>query len=237
MWWVRSLTPDASLVTAVLVVLTLLVLAPLFEHLPRAVLAAIIVVSAWQLIEVPVIRRIFAFNRTDAVTFVVAFLAVLATGVETGILIGIVVSFALLIRNSSRPHIAVVGRVEGMAHFRNMERYDVATSSDLLALRVDESLYFVNTRFIETFVFNQVAESADIRHVLLICTSTNFIDSSGLEMLEELSENLHEVGVTLHLAEVKGPIMDQLEKTDFYQHMHGKVFFTTDMAFKELSGI
>jgi SulP family sulfate permease len=104
----------------------------------------------------------------------------------------------------------------------------------VLAVRIDESLYFVNTRYIETFLLNRVAESPEIRHVLLICTATNFIDSAGLEMLERLSDNLAEVGVTLHLSEVKGPVMDRLKETDFYANMNGTIFFTTDIAMKEL---
>ena len=107
----------------------------------------------------------------------------------------------------------------------------------MLALRVDESLYFVNTRFIETFILNDVADRREVEHVLLICTSINFIDTSGLEMLEELSENLSEVGVTLHMAEVKGPVMDKLKETGFYRNMNGQIFFTTDIAMKELAGI
>jgi sulfate permease, SulP family len=230
-------TPMASLITALLVAVVLVGFAPLFYYLPKAVLSAIIVISAFQLIDLPVIRKIFAFNPTDAVTFSFTFLAVLTLGVEPGVLIGIVISFVLLIRSSSRPHIAVVGRVAESEHFRNVLRHDVKTSPSLLAVRIDESLYFVNTRYIETFLFNEVADRPEIRNVLMICTATNFIDASGLEMLEELSDNLKEVGVTLHLAEVKGPVMDRLKETDFYRAMQGEVFFTTDIAFRELADI
>jgi SulP family sulfate permease len=113
----------------------------------------------------------------------------------------------------------------------------VTTCPEVLAVRIDESLYFVNTRYIETFLLNKVAESLALQHILLICTATNFIDTSGLEMLETLSENLHAVGVTLHLAEVKGPVMDRLRETDFHRQMKGKVFFTADIAMRELGGI
>lgn len=227
----------ASLVTAALVLVTILLFASLFYHLPKGVLSAIIVVSAFQLIDFTAIRKIFGFNVTDAVTFSFTFLAVLSLGVESGVLIGIVISFVLLIRSSSKPHIAVVGRVGDSEHFRNIDRYDTRTSPQVLALRIDESLYFVNTRYIENFVLSQIADQPDVEHVLLICTATNFIDISGLEMLEELSENLYEVGVTLHLAEVKGPVMDKLKETRFYEHMHGQIFFTTNIAMKELAGI
>lgn len=232
-----AVTPVASLVTAVLVVVTLVAFTPLFYHLPKAVLSAIIVISAVQLIDLRVIARIFSFNPIDAITFTFTFIAVLTLGVEMGILAGILISFVLLIRASSKPHIAVVGRWEDTEHFRNVQRHDVVTSDKVLAIRVDESLYFVNTRYIETFLLNRVADSPEIEHVLLICTATNFIDSSGLEMLEQLSENLAEAGVTLHLSEVKGPVMDRLKTTEFYARMRGRVFFTTDIAMRELGGI
>ncbi len=230
-------TPVASLVTAAFLVVTLLGFAPLFYYLPKAILSAIIIVSAAQLIDPIVIRKIFTFNSTDAVTFSCTFLAVLLLGVESGVVMGIAISFVLLIRSSSRPHIAVVGRVGKSEHFRNILRHEVNTSSTLLAVRIDESLYFVNTRYIETFLINEIADRPEVTDVLMICTATNFIDTSGLEMLEELSDNLEEVGVTLHLAEVKGPVMDHLKETDFHGRMKGKVFFTTDLAFRELAGI
>jgi len=232
-----AVSPLASLITAVLVLVTILVFAPAFYALPKGVLAAIIIFSAWQLIDLKAIGKIFSFNRTDTVTFSITFLAVLGFGVETGVLTGIVVSFILLIRSSSKPHIAVVGRVGDSEHFRNVNRFDVRTSPKVLALRIDESLYFVNTRYIEAFILNRLADSGEIEHVLLICTATNFVDTSGLEMLEELSVNLQEIGVTLHLAEVKSPVMDQLRATEFCQTMKGQIFFTADIAMRELADI
>ena len=230
-------TPAAALITAFFVLITLVWFSPLFFYLPKGVLSIIIVMSAAQLIDLSAVRKIFSFNPVDAVTFSFTFLAVLVLGVETGILVGILISFVLLIRNSSMPHIAIVGRIQGTEHFRNIERYDVITSPRVIAIRIDESLYFVNTRYVENFVLNKLAELSEVRHVLLICSSTNFIDTSGLEFLEEMSHNLEEAGVTLHLAEVKGPVMDRLKNTSFYENMKGKIFFTTDMAMKELGNI
>ncbi len=232
-----AVSPVASLFTALLLLLTLLLLSPAFYYLPSAVLAAIIVVSALQLIDLRGIRKIFSFNPVDGVTFSVTFFAVLIVGVEMGILVGIVISFILLIRASSKPHIAVVGRWRDTEHFRNVNRHDVKTSNQVLAVRIDESLYFVNVRFIENHLLDLVAGSPDAEHLVLICTATNFIDSSGLEMLEKLSENLAEVGVTLHLSEVKGPVMDRLKETEFFANMRGQVFFTTDVAMRELAAI
>ena len=234
---VGAVSPFASIVTALLLVLTILLLAPFFAGLPKAILAAIIVISAWQLVDVAAVKKIFAFNTTDAITFSFTFLSVLVFGVEVGVLTGVLISFLLLIRNSSKPNIAVVGRIGESEHFRNVDRYEASTSKKVLPIRVDESFYFVNTRFIETYVLNELAKRQEVEHILLICTATNFIDTSGLEMLEELSENLNEAGVTLHLAEVKGPVMDKLKETSFYTNMHGRVFFTTDIAMRELAGI
>ncbi len=232
-----AVTPVSSVITAVLVVVTLIWFAPLFYYLPKGVLAAIIIISAWQLIDIPVIKRIFAFNYIDAITFCCTFLAVLSVGVETGIMVGIAISFVLLIRSSSHPHIVVVGRMGESEHFRNVERFETRTSPEVLALRVDQGIYFVNTRYIESFLLKAVAESPEVKHVVLICTATNFIDTSGLEMLEHLCDNLHEVGVTLHLAEVKSAVMDNLRQTDFGEHMKGNIYFTTDIAMKDLGGI
>ncbi len=232
-----AVTPVASVITALLVIMTLVWFAPLFYYLPRAVLAAIIIISAWQLIDIPVIRRIFAFNFIDAVTFCCTFFAVLTLGVEMGILVGIAISFVLLIRSSSLPHIVIVGRMGESEHFRNVDRFETRTSPEVLAMRVDQSIYFVNTRFIENFMMKSVSDAPDVKHVVLICTATNFIDTSGLEMLEHLCDNLHEMGVTLHLAEVKSAVMDKLKLTDFSEHMRGNIYFTTDLAMKDLAGI
>ncbi len=230
-----AVTPVASLVTCLLVVVTLVWFAPWFYYLPKAVLSAIIVMSAIQLIDLHGIKKTFRFNRIDSVTFSGTFLAVLFLGVETGILAGIAISFILLIRSSSKPHIAVVGRVGNSETFRNVLRYEVQTSPQVLALRIDESIYFVNTRYIEMFLFNQIADSKAIKHVVLICSSANFIDTSGLEMLELVQENLAEVGVTLHLAEVKSPVMDKLKETEFYANMKGNIYLSTDIAMRDLA--
>jgi len=229
-----AVSPVASLTTAACVIVTLVWLTQLFFYLPDGVLASIIVVSASQLIDIPGIRRILAYNRTDAIALVTTFVAVLALGVESGILAGVGVSFALLIRNSSKPHIAVVGRYPNSEHFRNVLRHDVVTIPNLLMVRLDESLYFVNARFFESSLLDKIADDPDLNNILLICTAINLVDASGLEVLESLNEKLFTAGVTLHLAEVKGPVMDMLNRTEFPANLHGEIFFTTDLAMKAL---
>ena len=230
-------TTIASLISAFLVLLSLLFLTPLFYYLPKATLGAVIVMAVIPLIDFSSFRQCWRFNKADALTLLATFVLVLVLGVELGILSGIGISIALLLYRSSQPHIAVVGRVGNSEHFRNIERHDVTTYNDTLALRIDESLYFANTRYVEEFVLAQCVEQKSLRHVVLICNAVNFIDASALETLENLVFKLRDEEITLHLAEVKGPVMDQLLNTAFIEHLgEGQVFFTTDQAIRALSG-
>jgi len=120
----------------------------------------------------------------------------------------------------------VVGQIPGTSHFRNVERHNVVTSPEILSLRVDESLYFPNARFLEDLINESVAGKPEIRHLILECPAVNGIDSSALESLEAINLRLKEGGVTFNLSEVKGPIMDQLKKSHFLQHLTGKVYLT-----------
>ena len=229
-------TTIASMVAALIVALTVAFCTPLFYYLPKAVLGAVIIMAVVPLIDVQTFINSWRFNKADALTLLGTFALVLLLGVELGILGGIALSFLLMLYRSSQPHIAIVGRVGCSEHFRNVARHDVITHPHLLTLRVDESLYFANTRFVEDFIRQQCQQQPNVAHVILICNAVNFIDASALETLENLTLNLADEGITLHLAEVKGPVMDQLQRTEFLQHLQpGRVFFTTDTAIRELS--
>lgn len=229
-------TTVASMISALLVLLSLLFLMPLFYYLPKATLGAIIIMAVIPLIDFSSFKQCWRFNKADALTLLATFVLVLFIGIELGILSGIAISIALLLYRSSQPHIAIVGRVGESAHFRNIERHNVTTYSNTLALRIDESLYFANTRYVEEFILKQSAEHPDIQHIVLICAAVNFIDASALETLENLVFKLRDEGITLHLADVKGPVMDQLENTSFFEHLgEGQVFFTTDEAIQRLA--
>ncbi|WP_067986417.1 SulP family inorganic anion transporter [Neptuniibacter pectenicola] len=231
-------TTIASMISAILVAITVAFLTPLFYYLPKAVLGAIIIMAVIPLINIVAFKTCWRFNKADALTLAATFFLVLFTGVEIGILSGIAISVALLIYRSSQPHIAIVGRVGDSEHFRNITRHDVTTGKSTLALRVDESLYFANTRFVEEFILQQCADNKQIKHIILICTAVNFIDASALETLENLIINLRDEGVTLHLAEVKGPVMDQLNSTHFLTQLApGNIYFTTDQAMREVAGV
>lgn len=228
-------TPLASFVTVALVALTLVLLTPLFESLPRTVLAATIVVAVAGLVDVGSFRRAWRYDKADGAAQAVTFVTVLAAGVEIGLVAGIVLSLALHLWRTSRPHIAVVGRVGATEHFRNVKRHKVATLPHVLAVRVDESLYFANASFLESYLLGAVADDRRLRHVVLICSAVNLIDASALETLETLASELRDAGVTLHLAEVKGPVMDRLERTGLLDHLApGRVFLSTHEAMATL---
>lgn len=229
-------TALASIFTATLVLITVLFLTPLFFYLPKAVLAAIIVVAVTNLVDIKSLRLAWQYNKADAVAQIVTFAAVLTIGIEKGILAGVAVSIALYLYRTSRPHVAIVGRVGDTEHFRNIDRHEVRTCPDILAVRIDESLYFANTRFLEDTLLATVADQPQVRHVVLICSAVNLIDTGALEALENIVDELADSGVTLHLAEVKGPVMDRLARTDFLRRLTpGRVFLSTHEAMVALA--
>ncbi len=212
-------TPLASMLTAVIIAIALLLLTPLLYHLPKAVLAAIIMVAVATLVDFRTLRHAWSYNKPDGLSYLATFFAVLAFGVEIGIIVGMGISLALHLWRTSRPHVAIVGRVGDSEHFRNVARHRVATYPGLLLMRIDESLYFANTAFLEDFILRQVADDPKVRHLVLICSAVNDIDASALETLEQLIGRLRDSGVALHLAEVKGPVMDKLAESRFLDHL------------------
>ena len=227
-------TPLSVLICAVVVAATLLWLTPLFHHLPHAALAAIVIASVWRLIDFRSLGTHWRFYRPDVITHFATLGAVLALGVEAGLLLGMTASIALVMRGASQPHIAVVGRLGDSAHFRNVERYPVYTWPQLVAARVDESLYFANANQVEERLA-KLAASDGVRHLLLVMNGVNFIDVSGLEMLRRLAAHLEGRGVTLHLCEAKGPVRDQLQSIAVAAWLTGEQFQTTDDAFNKLT--
>ena len=163
----------------------------------------------------------------------VDFIAVTATivltllvGVEMGVSAGVLLSIFLHLYKTSKPHVAEVGLVPGTQHFRNVKRHDVETLPGVLTLRVDESLYFVNARFLEDYVLARVSECDNLSHVVLMFPAVNEVDMSALETLEELNRRLGEQKITLHLTEVKGPVIDRLKRSHFLHDLTGRVFLS-----------
>ncbi len=220
----------SSIITAVLVALTLIFLMPLFYFLPQAVLAAIILVAVMGLVDLSTLRQTWAYNKADAASWAVTFGAVLVISVEMGILIGVLASLGLYLWRTSRPHVAEVGRLDGET-YRNVLRHPVQTYPGVAAIRIDESLYFANSRFLEDTILHLVSERPDIDHVVLIGSAINFIDASALETLEALVDRLRDAGVDFHLTDIKGPVMDRLERVGFIDHVgRDHIFLTTHEA-------
>jgi SulP family sulfate permease len=226
----------ASLITAGLLALTVLLLTPFFYYLPNTVLAAIIIVAVIGLLDLHTLRHVWRYNKADGASLLVTFAAVLALGVDVGILVGVAASIALFLWRTSRPHMAVVGRVGESEHFRNILRHDVQTCPHVVAVRVDESLYFANTAYLEDRLLGMVAERPEVRHLLLICGAVNFVDARALETLEAMLQELRDAGADLWLAEVKGPVMDRLLAIGFIDQLgHDHVFLSTHQAMNALS--
>jgi SulP family sulfate permease len=227
-------TPAASIFAALGIALVALLLTPVLFYLPKATLAATIIVAVTTLIDIAVIRRAWQYSFSDFIAVVTTITATLLLGVELGVLAGIVASIGLHLYKTTRPHIAVVGAVAGTEHYRNVERHNVITHSNIVSLRVDQSLYFANATYLEDYVYRLIAENKGLQHVILQCPAINEIDLSALEALEAINHRLREQGLTLNLSEVKGPVMDALEKSDFLQHLSGKVYLTQHQAVKDL---
>jgi SulP family sulfate permease len=228
-------TPAAGVFTAMGILLASLLLTPWLYHLPQATLAATIIVAVLTLIDVDVLRRTWRYDKPDFVAVAVTVVATLLTGVNSGLVAGVAVSLVLYLWHTSRPHIAVVGRVPGTEHFRNVQRHDVECQPQVLGLRVDESLYFANARALEDRINLEVAQRPGLRHVVLQCTAINNIDASALESLETIDQRLKEAGIQLHLSEVKGPVMDKLQRSDWLKHLSGRVFMTHHQAVQALT--
>jgi SulP family sulfate permease len=225
----------ASIITAGLVALTVIFLTPLFYYLPNAVLAAIIMVAVFGLIDVKTFRHVWKYSKADAASLIVTFVAVLAVGVETGVLMGVAAAVLLFLWRTSRPHMAEVGRIGNTETYRNVERHEVETWPQTAAIRVDESLYFANTKYLEDVVLQMVADRPDLKNLVLIGIAVNDIDASALETLESLNQELHDAGVELHLAGFKGPITDRLKDIGFIDHIGpGRVHLSTHDAMKAL---
>ena len=229
-------TQAAAIVTALLVAALALFFTPLLAHVPKAALAAIIIVAVSRLIDVHTALAAWRYDRHDGAVLLATAAGVLLLGIEAGLTAGVVLSLLLYIWRASRPHLAVLGRLPGTEHFRNVKRYhDLETWPDLLLVRVDEHLSFANSTYLEQVLMEHVASAPALKHLVLACSGINGIDFSALEMLMKLAVSLKDAHVTLHLAEVKGPVMDKLRETGLLALIGpGRVFLSAHEAVQAL---
>lgn len=228
-------TQLAAIVTAVIVAVVALFFTAWFHYLPNAVLAAIIVVAVAKLIDLQGARRVWAYDKADGVALLATTCAVLAMGIEPGLLVGIGLSLLLYLWRTSRPHMAVIGRVAGTEHFRNVCRHVVEADPQLLIVRIDENLYFANAEAVESYLMTHIEASERVEHVVLVLSAVSYIDSSALDVLQHLEQDLRTANISLHLAEVKGPVMDRLRNSILFtalgaEHIH----LTTHQAVESL---
>jgi SulP family sulfate permease len=228
-------TPAAGAFTAAGIALAALYLTPLLAALPVAVLAATIIVAVLSLVDFKTPLSLWRYSKPDFAAWTATALATLLAGVESGLIAGVGLNLALYLWRASRPHAAIVGRVPGTEHFRNIKRHKVVTLPHVLTIRIDESLTYLNAHWLEEFVAAQVAEHRELRHLVLMCSAVNSIDASALESLEAINHRLIDCGIGLHLSEVKGPVMDALARTDFLVRLSGQVFLSQNDAFAALS--
>ncbi|MBQ15124.1 MAG: sulfate permease [Gammaproteobacteria bacterium] len=227
-------TPAAGLLTSILIALAAIFFTPVLYWLPKACLAAIIIVAISSLIDFSVLQKSWNYSRADFAAVSLTLALTLVIGVEIGIAAGVLASIVVHLYKTSKPHVAVVGKVPGTEHYRNVDHHQVITHENILSIRIDESLYFANTRYLEKLLTELVAEKPRLEHVILMCIAINKIDLSALEALEKANKALSELQIKLHLSEVKGPIMDKLRHTDFFRDLSGNNYLSHNQAVEDL---
>ena len=231
-------TPLASVISAGLIVVVLWVPTTWVSRLPLPALAATIILPVLGMIDLTTLRDAWRYDRSDAGALLATSAGVVLLGVEEGVMLGVVLSLATLIWRSSRPHIAVIGRIPGSEHFRNVERHQVDTLPEVLMLRIDADLYFGNVGVVfdhlESLLKARAAQGLHTRHVVLVMSAVSLIDTTGLYALIEINRSLQAQRIKLHLSEVKGPVMDRLQQSDLVGQLGGQVFLSTAQAFRSL---
>ena len=227
-------TPAAGAYTAIGIALVALFLTPLLYFLPSATLGATIFVAVLSMINFKVVKITYDYSKSDGIAMALTIILTLTLGVIAGLIAGIGTSLMMHLYRTSSPHLAVVGQIPGTQHFRNIARHEVETNAEIISLRLDESLYFPNARFLESQINELIVQYPKTKHLILMCTAINTIDASGLESLKAINQRLAESGIVFHLSEVKGPILDNLKKTKFFDELKDRIHLS---QFDALSSI
>jgi SulP family sulfate permease len=219
-------TNVAGLITASLIGVTLLLLTPLFHFLPKAVLAAIIMTAVFGLIDLAEVRHLWKVKRTDLVLLGLTFGTTLLVGIEPGIATGVVTSLAVLVFKSTRPHVAVLGRIAGTREYRNLDRFaDARPKPGTLAVRIDAQLYFGNVNFLKETLDALERQHGPVSVVVIDASGINQIDSSGETTFREILDGYKKRGVAMRLANVKGPVRDVLSRSGFIDELGSENLF------------
>ncbi|MBO8155529.1 MAG: solute carrier family 26 protein [Bacillaceae bacterium] len=217
----------ASIITAVIILVALLFLTPLLYYLPQAVLAAIIMVAVFGLIDIKEAIHIFKIRQADGWTLIITAIATLTLGIEQGILMGVAVSLILFIWRSAYPHIAELGYVEKEDVFKNIKRFPEAKTYDqTLIFRIDASLYFANMAFLEEKLHGAIAEK-DANKVILDFSAVNAMDAVAIDELDEIIESYKDSGVEFYIAGMKGPVHELVARAGWDEKYGDKINFLT----------
>jgi len=228
-------TQMSMLIAVILLGIAVVFFTEQFTYIPKAALAAVILIAISPLIKLREIIKTWNYDKGDGVAELITLLGVLVLGIQEGIALGVIITVLSFLRRTSRPHIAVVGRIKDTDHFRNIDRHQVETWGNLLLIRIDENISFANVSYIIDFIDEKILEHADLEHLVLIFSSVSYIDTTALEALENQVISLKNKKILLNLAEVKGPVMDKLKQTDFLDLLgSGEVFFQTIDAVDKL---
>lgn len=217
----------ASIISAALIILTLLFLTPLFYYLPKAILASVIMVAVFGLIDIKEAVHLWKSNRTDFTMLLVTFLATLSLGIEQGIGVGVVLSLIMVIYRSTRPHYAILGNIPGTPYYRNTDRFDqLKEREDTLIFRFDADLYFANTSFFKEKLTAEIAEKGDVlKNVVISAESISYVDSSAMHALEQVLEDLRKQKIRVLFSGVKGPLRDALTRAHLMEEIGNDNFY------------
>jgi SulP family sulfate permease len=228
-------TQIATLIAAIIVGFIVVFFSIWFAEIPKATLAVIILVSVFPLVRLKKIVQTFEYDSGDGMAETATFLGVIVLGIEQGIVLGIVITLISFLRKTSQPYIAILGRIEGTEQFRNIRRYEVETWEHLLLLRIDENISFANVSYVDDYLAEILNKQPEIRHIVLVLTAISDIDATGLEALEDLNRRFQKQNINMHLSDVKGPLLEKLKRTLFFEHLKpGEVFMCTNDAVEKL---
>ena len=227
-------TQIVGLLVAAFMALTAVFLTPVLKALPLAVLAALIIVACFGLLDFKSLWRTWIYSRADGITALATFLAVLLLGVQWGVLAGVVLAMALHISSTLQPHMPLVGRFPGTEHYRDADRFNVETNDVVKTLRIDESLYYANARYLEDKVARVVADSPEMTDLVLMCTAVNRIDASALSSLEEINKRLRSANINLHFSDMQSRVKERLFRSNFLERLSGQIFLSQHEAMEEL---
>ena len=227
-------TQIVGILTAGLMLLTALYLTPYLYHLPLATLAALIIVACLSLVQFKELWKVWVYSREDGLTALATFFAVLFLGVQWGVVAGVVLSMAFHIRATLKPNMAVVGRFPGTEHYRDASKFNVETNEIVKTLRIDESLYYANARYLEDKIARLVHDSPKMTDLILMCPAVNRIDASALSSLEAINRRLESAGVSLHFSELHSHVKERFHRSHFLDNLSGQVFLSQQEAMESL---